>query len=256
MNIVNFALISVTFIVLLHSSPTQAHTFVTQPNTYNRVFQLRDCVGAVCRQACPPLLPTTPNKAARAKTWKRGQEVKIKWAKNNHRGGFVRFALVPESKMMSRRAHEKLALFHGCFAQGIFECSTRTCGADKSDEGYSRPKFRIPTIYPDGLYVFGLVWYGGLHFPISERRFFSDYWSCAYIRIEGGEPLGGSYQPFFDVGDNRQAQNNDDQCQTARVEPGLCQDDDCTGREMFAKPLEYQNGKTPRALTVADVRNV
>lgn len=256
-------LLAISAFLALRPESSHAHTFLTSPNAYNRVFQLRDCVGPVCRQACPPLLPQSEMANTRvlpAARWRRGDYVTIQWAKNNHKTGFVRFALVPVSKMMERNAHERLAIYHGCFTQGLYQCDPKTaeerCGADQDGMGYSRPRLKIPTVFPDGKYVFGLVWYGGLHLAATKGTFFADFWSCSHVSIEGGEPLGGSYQPFFDVGDNRQAMENGNRCRTARTEPGLCQNDLCEGSDLFETPAVFANGQIPKNITASDIGNI
>lgn len=61
----------------------------------------------------------------------------------------------------------------------------------------------MPGIYGDGDYVLGHVWYGGIHFPLKEERNFSDFWSCAYVRIRGGKKVGGRISRCLMLGEIR-----------------------------------------------------
>lgn len=259
-NRMNFSNISVEIaIVLLCIQTAYAHTFLTHPNAYNRVFQLRNCVGSECYQACPSVDESGMSNSADepAAIWKRGEKVTINWARNNHRTGIIRFAIVPVKRKMDREAHRKLALYHGCFDQGEYQCKKdpELCGADIKGYGYRR-NFTIPTIYPDGLYVFALVWYGGIHSPLSERRFFSDYWSCSHIRIEGGKSVGGTFRPFYDPGNNLQASKHHGMCLTGIDEPGVCPHSGCRGPYFHGLPKEYQDGKMPSPLKKSDIMEV
>lgn len=254
----NFSKLAVAIAVVLSCTPAAySHTFLTHPDAYNRVFQLRNCIGSECSQACPSVDDNDVRNSADepAAIWERGQEVTIKWARNNHRTGFIRFAIVPVKRKMDREAHRKLGLYHGCFDQGQYRCRGELCGADLSGYGYRR-NFTIPAIYPDGLYVFGLAWYGGIHSPLSEGRYFSDYWSCSYIRIEGGKTVGGSYQPFYDPGDNVQAHKHNGMCLTGIDRPGVCPHDGCPGPFFHGFPKEYRSGKMPSPLKKSDIVDV
>lgn len=236
-----------------------AHSFMTQPDAFNRVFQTKSCKGDECTNACPNVLrdtsdmSNTPDRPAA--TWRRGQEVMISWAKNNHRGGLVRVSLVPADSMMSRPWHAKLALFHGCWESGEYACSGELCGSDSDNEGFQR-KVAVPSVFPDGLYVAAVVWYGGLHFS-RDRGQFPDYFSCSFVRISGGAPLGGSYQPNWAPGDTGRfdavAYTGDaskaGMCQTASDEVGECPKTGCTGPAFWAVSKPFQGGRMPDQIT-------
>lgn len=225
---------------------------MTGPDPYNRVYKTENCVGSECTQACPNILPdskmhNTPSRPGAS--WKRGQKVTIHWAKNNHRGGMVRFAIVPVDKLMSRASHKKYALYYGCWEQGMFTCSGTLCGSDTDNEGFRRD-FVIPTVIPDGVYALGVVWFGGLHFSRDKGQF-PDYFSCGFIKIQGGAPLGGSFQPFWDAGDTGKFARGDE-CETAADEPGVCPKTGCTGPSFYGVAKSFKNGNMPPKLTKAD----
>lgn len=186
---------------------------------------------------------------APAKVWRRGQKVSIKWAKNNHRGGLVRFSLVPYELMTSRHWHRVLALYYGCWEQGQYKCRRGECGTDTQGEAFRRDNFEIPAVFPDGIYVLGQVWYGGLHFS-REKGQFADYYSCSYIEIRGGAPLARSYQPFWDAGRVDPEFQKDGMCQTSADWVGRCDRVGCPDKPaMWAVARPFKNGRVPPALT-------
>lgn len=190
-----------------------------------------------------------------ARTWKRGENVTIKWARNNHNNGFIRFAIVPVQKMMDRSWHRKLAIFYGCWAQGAFLCSGYLCGVDGQGIGFKRV-MQIPSIYPDGDYVFAMVWYGGVHLPVSKESYFSDYYSCSFVRIEGGTAVGGVYQPVYktDMIANDRRGRIDGTCFAAIDEPGVCENDGCDGPPQWTVPRRFKNNSMPDPISVGIVR--
>lgn len=236
-----------------------AHSFMTQPPAYNKVFQTRSCKGSECTNACPNVLrdeSDMANTASRpAAEWRRGEEVMIRWAKNNHRAGMVRVSLVPADSMMSRDWHARLSLFHGCWESGEYRCSGALCGSDSDHEGFQR-KVLVPDVFPDGLYVAAVVWYGGLHFS-RERGQFPDYFSCAFVRVKGGNPLAGSYQPVWapgDTGPHDAVKMTGDpakggMCQTAADRVGECPKTGCTGPSFWAVSKAFQGGRKPDKIT-------
>lgn len=117
-----------------------------------------------CKGACPPLWKSVQSKFDSpdkpAATWRRGESVEIVWHKNNHIGGFYRRALVPVKYMMDRAWHQKTAFEWGCWSQGTFQCGkSAKCGGDKKGRAYKN-MMTVPTVFPDGDYVFAQVWYG------------------------------------------------------------------------------------------------
>lgn len=196
------------------------HNWLLEPYAYNTNWRTETCQGSECKNACPEMLE--PQKMfnepeAPAAIWRRGQTVRMCYARNNHHGGFARFSLVPVNVMNSREWHEKFTLFHTCFGAGEQRCrKTKNikrlqdlsvdppCGTDKGNVAYCR-YFTIPDIFPDGNYVLGHVWYGGTNFK-KEVGQFADYYSCSFITIKGGnksmcdwKDSQEKYKPIFDI---------------------------------------------------------
>lgn len=218
-----------------------SHSFLTDPEPYTR----DTCKGVSCK-ACQPDPP--PNEARNSaqrpqKTWRRGQQVTIRWAKNNHDGGFIRLSLVPPAHRMQEYVVSQLTLYEGCFEQGLYQCFGLQCGADKTGRGFSR-SFVVPSVVPDGIYVFAYLWYGGIDWRRRKGKF-SDYASCSYVRIQGGQPLGGRFDPFFEAGVVEEHFRSDPpgKCLTSATRPEECKTG-CDHRNVFyAIPAKFSGGK-------------
>lgn len=255
-------------VFLCLAATASSHSWITSPRHYDRrALKARTCKqksrsqnvrhpyslpSPRCTWACPlfrPLSSVSPNHPAAV--WKRGERISAVWTKNNHHGGFVRLSLVPLSAIHDPRAHSRLTLLHTCWESGEHHCRPgQDCGTDKSGEAFQK-FLRIPSVFPDGLYVFGYVWYGGLNFT---RKFgqFPDYHSCSIVRIEGGDDLKGTYAPYFDAGLGRRIVNG--MCQSSATRVGECIDGGCDRRGSFyAVPALFSNGRAPSPFTQEDV---
>lgn len=222
---------------------TVSHDWLTFPRTYNRVFRTRDCKGAQCREACPPRWARGMNNSVEepAAVWRRGETVRITYARNNHHGGMIRIALVPVNKMWGRGWHEKMTLMHGCWESGRYNCDSKKedCGTDKNGDAFSR-KVVIPSVFPNGNYVLGFVWYGGLFYN-SRRGFFADFYSCSHVKISGGIPLGGSFQPYFEAGVGPKIKRG--KCRTSADAIGQCEKTGCPKKKSFRSIASVFKGR-------------
>lgn len=228
-----------------------AHYNIKSPAPYNPI----DCNPPQCRGPCPPIWSRGKARARNSPSnpsavWRRGQEVTIDWHRNNHEGGFYRRTLVPVKYMNSKAWHKKMAFDWGCWEQGRFMCGkSAPCGTDKKGFAY-RNKMRVPNVYPDGDYVFGMVWYGGVHFR-RKRGFFSDYYTCSYVRIKGGA-LAASHTPTYTPGRSHRRVPAG-QCLTSKLNIGQCGGEECTGPTFNAVPGVFSNGKTPPKVLLKDL---
>lgn len=234
-----------------------AHSSLTLPEPYTRKL----CKEKSCR-ACPEFPPDRwrmPNDIDRPEvTWQRGQEVQIKWAKNNHDGGMVRLGVVPVDKMFDFDAHDQFAIFYGCWEQGLRRCERRTdncqvncrefdCAADKRNRVYSR-NITIPKVIPDGIYALSYIWYGGIFYKRDFGKF-SDYESCSFVEIKGG-PFASSYQPFFDAGENKLfPKTPDGKCLTSATRPIECKTGCDNVRAFYDIPEPFRSGREPAPIT-------
>lgn len=192
--------------------------------------------------------PTRP-----AKTWRRGQTVRICNVRNNHHGGIVRFSMTPVNVFNTRSWHKRLTLFHSCWETEKVNCKARgePCGTDKKF-AFCR-YYKIPNVFPDGKYALGYVWYGGLHHSL-KRGHFPDYYSCSFINIKGGKlDCNSKYWPKFVPGTGKKVVNG--KCQTAANVIGKCGRFGCSkAPSKYDIPAAFKYGKRPKSYSCADVR--
>lgn len=95
-------------------------------------------------------------------------------------GGFTRLTLVPKDQWTSAAAHSERAFWYSCWSAGREACPS----GDKDKKGGGRcyddgdgsrfgTTMTIPRVVPDGEYVLGYAWYGGLGDGFTES-FFGD----------------------------------------------------------------------------------
>lgn len=88
----------------------------------------------------------------------RGEKLFMKWTRNNHFGGFVRFTLVPKSKRMQKHIHEMFAFHFSCWEAGEIWCGEGDdCGTDEMGLRY-QTEVQIPKVFPNGEYILGWTW--------------------------------------------------------------------------------------------------
>lgn len=221
-----------TVTVLMLIATATAHSHLAYPLPTRRL----DCrVGngrrVKCYGPCPPLdtygRPTGVSPQRPAVTWRRGQRQTIKWHRNNHgngESGFVRLSIVPVSKMFDKDAHRRYTTHITCWGSGLHRCYKRTvqvCGNDADGMAY-QAHITVPTSYPDGVYAFGWAWYGGGDY--RDRSFFGDYYSCSFVRIQGGVEVSAMWKPEFVPAPNLQYK---DGCPAATNRVGVCVREPC-----------------------------
>ena len=234
-------LCSVCVVVVLELLVTlgTAHSFLSVPEPFSNVETCR--IGgprgfeADCPGPCPNYdfrADKTPDMPSR--TWKRGERVEVRWTKNNHLDGFTRLSLVPIDEMWNKDAHHKHAFYFGCWSDQKFECNDferhRDCYYDQENLAY-KTQVTVPTVYPDGVYVLGWVWYGG------GRDFgsFGDYYDCAYVEIKGG-PLEDTFPAAFEA-EKGSCMSSSDHVGECATEP--CHPDNWSKRTI---PGEFRDG--------------
>eukprot|EP00168_Porphyra_purpurea_P017150 TRINITY_DN5800_c0_g1_i1.p4 TRINITY_DN5800_c0_g1~~TRINITY_DN5800_c0_g1_i1.p4 ORF type:complete len:149 (+),score=51.02 TRINITY_DN5800_c0_g1_i1:514-960(+) len=122
-------------------APAGAHSTIAWP----RPTHHSDCAAIPGRKlqclghgntACPRT--QRPNEAGGnwrqpAATWARGQQVTLRYKKNNHEAvGFVRWSLVPSKLHYNNDAHTKFAFWWNCWGSGFHDCTGDECGSDKN----------------------------------------------------------------------------------------------------------------------------
>lgn len=86
------------------------------------MFEDENCAGPCERSLLDEqVLPSTPTV-----TWRRGQNVRIKYRRNNHiPGGFIRLSIVQKKHMMSHAKHDEGAFHHSCWGAEIIVASEK-----------------------------------------------------------------------------------------------------------------------------------
>lgn len=232
-------------------APTTAHSFLSVPLPIARLHGCRLGSSTLsgngpqagrlgkCPGPCPNshLRPDT-NPSNPAAVYRRGGVYEVRWTRNNHEGGFVRWALVPLWAMNSKAAHEKFAFHWSCWSINRFYCSPmdrqRDCQYDRANQAF-RDYLRIPANLPNGDYVLGWSWYGGGR-PGGSAHF-GDYFDCSYVRVEGGRGLQPQHQPTF----------SGSGCFATVNKPGVCTNEPCRPARhvLFRRPFEFDSRTPP-----------
>lgn len=237
-------LLLLSTLVLIFTS-AHAHSLLMNPHPYGN-----GCKGCA---ACPPYIRWTASRMdsswRNATNWRRGETVNIQWEKNNHNGGFVRLSLVPLSQMFNRSAHSYLAFYFTCWEHGAYICKSSICGSDLEGRAFSR-SIIVPPVIPDGDYVLGFLWFGGLHWRRDIGRF-SDYTSCARVRVEGGMPITEKYVPYFYPGQGGESKRYG-RCLTSASAPGECTHGCTHATAEYSIPKQFSSGMEIHSLTPAD----
>lgn len=182
----------------------------------------------------------------------RGQSLRVNILKNNHLGGFNRWSLVHVRDINDKSRHHRNAFLFTCGDNSMTTCPielrTRDCRFDDRNELY-RPIIQIPTVVPDGVYVLGWAWYGGL----TRNAFggnFGDYYDCMYIEVRGG-PITQVFYPVFKAGDS--VTKEDGLCRSTVNRLGVCWRESCPGGGRPGTPMVpfELDGKTPAPLNPA-----
>lgn len=96
---------------------------------------------------------------------------------------------------MDAAFHTRAAFHYSCWDAGAARChggwqTYRDCKYDH-DKLYYRRRLRLPAVYPDGLYVLGFAWWGGLDRGKGFNAALGDYYDCRCVVIGGLEEQRG-----------------------------------------------------------------
>lgn len=166
----------------LYVESVTGHSYITSPTSRSNQKQTTTgCRGPNCLGPCD-----RKSSSARSPiTVARGADLNIQWPRNNHAGGFIRFAWAPTSQSDS----------HSQFDNNVQVIYCHEVGGCKPDDprspngGDSAPKdgsrqpcqvtFKVPPHLTDGLWTLQWAWYGGAYS-------LGDYYSCVDYKISGG----------------------------------------------------------------------
>lgn len=231
-------------------TPAVGHSFMSVPLPMSRMHGCRLGSSTLSGNGpqsgrlgkCPGPCPNSDfrpesNPSNPAAVYRRGSTYEVRWTRNNHEGGFVRWALVPVAQKDNKHAHEKFAFHWSCWNINRFQCSPmerqRDCQYDRNNHAF-RDYLRIPANLPNGDYVLGWSWYGGGR--KGGRSHFGDYFDCSYVRVEGGRNLEPMHVPTL-AGRG---------CWATVNRPGICKSEPCwpLRKVTFKRPAEF-DGRVP-----------
>lgn len=165
---------------------------------------------------------------------------------------------------MNKKKHAANAFLYTCWGANAVPASSDEMGRDDygytligsdGDQhnfaiGYYTRQVIIPPCVPDGDYVLGFAWYGGTTSLVdgtnpqkpSKYGYYGDYWSCAFVRIEGGVKLASKCKPVFD---NDMTVFSTKGCMSTVDRPGPCTYEPCEKTGRYRKPQPFKNGAPP-----------
>jgi len=185
-------------LAIIFVASTFGHSYVTSPQSRSNQKQSESgCRGPACLGPCD--VPLASAKTA-AVTIARGATVNVQWPRNNHAGGFIRFAWAKTANSDS----------HASFDAGVEEIHCHEvggCGPDSASDpnggdsgaadGSYRPcqtNIKVPSYLTDGTWTLQWAWFGGA-FALG------DYYSCIDYVISGGVAVTAQSSPVFYGGD-------------------------------------------------------
>lgn len=172
----------------------------------------------------------------------------------------MRLTLVRPEDMMKKTAHTRNAFHFSCWGANVRVATKKERTVDRwgfsiaGNDGENHPfppayyetEAVIPRCVPDGDYVLGWVWYGGVESSVKGNGkqepgingVFGDYWSCAFVKVRGGELRNEEEKVFV----NDMQEYSNEGCMAVSDRPGICAREPCFGKGTFQKPSEFKRG--------------
>jgi hypothetical protein len=184
-------------LLLIGVSSVYSHSYVTSPTSRSNQKQSESgCRGPACLGPCDvPLanMQTTPTDI------QRGAMITVQWPRNNHAGGFIRFAWALTANSDSATAFDSNVQEIHCHEIGgcAPEDPSDPNGGDNGTANGSlypcQVNISVPLSLTDASWTLQWAWFGGA-FALG------DYYSCVDYVITGG-PTGSAKTPLFYGGD-------------------------------------------------------
>lgn len=244
------------FVVILFGTSTYGHSYVTYP--YTRSNQTYTTTGAY-PGPCDIVSYGSPSPATATQ---RGAQVTIMWPRNNHPGGFIRWAWAQTAmsgitNLNTQIEFDSMVDKFECFEKGGPTCSPSTADPNGADATGATQKgcttiYTVPTFLADGSWTLQWLWFGG-GFTLP------DYHSCIDFTVSGGAAVTSQPgTPTFVGGDYAYPSQqvckffNNDAPGNAPSEP--CPG--CNGSQLFGAPsvnfvIGTAASAAPGATTVA-----
>jgi len=176
-------------------STSYGHSYVTTPITRGNQRQSQGgCRGPDCLGPCDKPLAS---KTFTVATIARGSNILLNWPRNNHAGGFVRYAWAPTAQSDAMSVFDTNVQLYTCFEIGD-NCGpsdpTQPNGGDAGGQFCCGYNLTAPGWLTDGDWTLQWAWFGGA-FSLG------DYYSCLDYTISGGPTstqtagvfIGGDY---------------------------------------------------------------
>ena len=251
-----FVLACAFWLVLFNFDESEAHATIGFPEPVSTLVR---CTLLGTGKACGPC-PTynfqkDQDKDNPKTKVRRNSILNVRIRKNNHSGGFTRWSIVKLVDMHKEYKHKSGTFLYECHDINVRKCTDRRtrrrdCGADVKNE-YFMHRIRIPKVFPDGNYVLGWAWYGGLT-SAGKSGSFGDFYDCMYLRIQGG-PTDYKHAPEFKPGNS--ITGNRTHCRATVNRLGECPRHPCSRRTMegvLSIPREFERGNSPEKISRGD----
>jgi len=178
---------------------TEGHSYISSPPT--RSGQASTMTG--CRTGDGGTCAVCDAKASTASSSptviQRGQVLDIHWARNNHPGGFVRFAWAQTVDSDNYASFDAGVQFYMCFENPPTQCLPLPGTADDANDNTGLTQtacgttVTVPGWLTDGKWTLQWAWFGGF-------SVLGDYYSCVDYQVTGG-PSTSYMTPYFFGGD-------------------------------------------------------
>jgi len=234
MNSIRFSLV---VLAILFVGEIFGHSYVSSPATRGRQGETNNgCRGPSCLGPCEPR-----SNSPAATPVQRGASLDIRWPRNNHAGGFVRFAWA-RTTATTNAEFDAGASIYECYEKGP-ACEPASASDPNGGDSASSTQtgcqsiITVPNWLDDGAWTLQWAWFGGA-FSLG------DYFSCIDYVVSGG-PTSSQPQPVFRGGDY--ANPGKPVCKFFNTdELHKCISEPCT-----SPTLPGQNVGTPRNIALA-----
>jgi len=216
-------------------------SYVTSPATRGGLETVQNgCKGPACLGPCE--VPTS--QAGVSTTVQRGDTLTVNWPRNNHAGGFIRFAWAPFTESDTMSSFDNNAQVYKCFEIGCGAADpSNPNGGDlgKPDGSYlpCGTTLQVPGYLTDGQWTLQWAWYGGSFVA-------GDYYACMDFNVLSGE-ASAQEGPVFEGGDYGNP-TNPDVCKFFNTdELHVCVDEPC----LSGIPYPGEHIGAPAAISIS-----
>jgi len=226
-----------------------AHSYVTNPQSRGNQAQTESgCVLPSCAGPCE----RPASQAGAGYPTSRGASLMINWPRNNHPGGFIRFAWAPTAQSDTMANFDANVDQYRCFESPPSSCHPGNPNDPNGADAAGTPQtccgatITVPGWVTDGKWTLQWAWFGGGYF-------LGDYYGCVDYAVSGGTTTAHG-NPLFYGGDYSN-QNNTANCKYFNTNKlHVCGADGCVnsvtdGASVNGAPANVQVGVSSGAQT-------